>query len=59
MFDGYQDLPIIQITDWECVNSDFLKPYIEQYKTGSCFKQTEKLNLDYWTTLIKNSTTQI
>ena len=59
MFDGYEGLPIIQITDWNEVNNDFLKPYIEQYKNGSCFKQTEKLNLNYWITLIQETSKNI
>jgi len=59
MFDEYKELPIIQITDWDQVNTDFLKPYIEQYKKGSCFKQTEKLNLNYWLTTIQETSKNI
>jgi cyclopropane fatty-acyl-phospholipid synthase-like methyltransferase len=34
-------------------------PYIEEYKEGSCFKQTEKLNLNYWVKLIQETSKNI
>jgi hypothetical protein len=59
MYDGYDDLPLIQVTDWNSVNNDLFMTYIEKYKINSCFKNTERLNLNYWIDLIKTTSTQI
>jgi len=52
MYDGYRNLPIIQINSWDELSQDFLNEYIKKYHDGNLFENYEELTLDYWTNKI-------
>jgi hypothetical protein len=55
MYDGYKNLPIIQIDSWEELNLNILTEYVSFYKNKKCFNNVEELTLDFWVKKIKNA----
>lgn len=54
MYDEYKNLPIIQIDSWETFDMNMLTPYIEDYKKGKIFNNTEELTLEFYIKKINN-----
>jgi hypothetical protein len=48
MYDFYQELPIIQIEDWSCLDLSQYKEFIELYKNGKLFKTPFMLDKHYF-----------
>lgn len=53
----FNDLPVVEVEDWDIVTSEFLKSQydliIERFKRGEY--NMEKITLNYWANFIKNS----
>lgn len=47
MYDSY-NLPIIQIDNWENIDSSLLNKYILSYKNNDLFKNLEQLKISWW-----------
>jgi len=49
IFDGYKNLPIIQVDDWEDLfKTDILQEYENQYYKGNLFNNMEEITMDFW-----------
>jgi len=59
MYDTYKNLPIIQVEDWNSINADILKPYVEKYRNSDIFTDVEMLKLTYWLDMIKLMLTRL